>query len=242
MRPNVRRGAKGLRASVGGSVVVMRGPSSERGAGRARTSASRGAARSPTATSMSPGRRPGASAPQASRRRACAPPRGRRLEPGQRGHRGETRRGGSRSRQEREVGRRREAVRAERERDAVGEQRAHVGQAAADVEVRARAQDDGRAGVTREAAVVRGGVDHVHEQRRRRAREGAQAREVGDGLLAGTRLATSTPIASRTGRHRPVPSRRSASSSTSSATWIEVGRPVRAAAAKMRWRRLRSAE
>ena len=54
-----------------------------------------------------------------------------------------------------------------RERQAVGDERVDVGQAAADVQVRARAEHDGRAGLAREAPIVGAGVDHVDEQRRR---------------------------------------------------------------------------
>ena len=67
---------------------------------------------------------------------------------------------------------------------ALGDERVDVGQAAADVQVRARAEHDGRARLAREAPIVGAGVDHVDEQRRGLGLERAQRRQVGDGRLA----------------------------------------------------------
>jgi len=54
------------------------------------------------------------------------------------------------------------------------------------------------------------------------------------GDFRGTRVDGSTPIPARNAGQRPVPSRSSATSSSSSATWTDVARPAAAAAAKMR--------
>ena len=73
-------------------------------------------------------------------------------------------------------------------------QRVDVGQAAADVQVRARAEHDRRAGLARDAPIVGAGVDHVHEQRRRlRLRRRPATRGTRPATCAGTRVAGRRP-------------------------------------------------
>ena len=150
-----------------------------------RTSDSRGAARSSTFTSSRPGRWPGARVPAGGQAERLGAAPGGGLQPARGRHRRKVPRQRLHLAPERQVGRRGEAVGAERERDAVVEQRRDVGQAPADVKVRARAENDGRAGLAREPAILGAGTDHVNEQRRRRTVEGPERRQIFDRRLSG---------------------------------------------------------
>ena len=169
-----------------------------------RTSDSSGAAMSSTSTSSTPGRAPGVERAEPRSPSARAPPRVAASSQRAAGTTGKCAASVAISAHSDRSGTEARLSVPIASAQAVGDQRVDVGQAAADVQVRARAEDDGRARLAGDAPIVGVGVDHVHQQRRRLRLERAQRREVRDGRFARARASTgSTPMPASSAGQRP---------------------------------------